>query len=454
MTKRSTRLLPAGILILALLIAGGLFLLLSGSGTDEQSTSTITGDETRPLRFNPGNGRELAYRFDLTSESWVDFSFLGQRAQAPAATNNQAMKNQVKVSFSGLLHLKYYHDGQDGYDVAAVMDSVSHRINDTTPSYTPNLAGPFSFHQSNQGYMDGFEFDPAIPREAALVLENLIRSLQTAFPEQAKAEWRTRERDAVGMYRARYWIADDSTDSALTIFKEKLAYRTKEKTDDPAIQTTVDLGPNHTRLTISDADGCLMQLKQSETVRTLAASQVLSESEGRLSASLMKPTSHAALFPDTFQQFQMQTSAKPKVHPREKPVPDTGEVDLAGLTRAEVQNFRQTYDSDTPNARALAEARMLRFLADNPAACGDLVAVLNDYGPNAAGHVEKTGLVAIAGRSRPYRSPTGHAGCGPEPEQPGRDPSAGRLLSTSVETTGALPERWIVAALSRTGRLR
>lgn len=219
---------------------------------------------TTPLRFAPQTGQTIALRFAARSDSQIDFALITPEisdASGQATRSRRGPKTPVNLRASGELYVKYYVEeaGQSAdmvhntWRVAAKLAELDYRLNDETPKYSSALTQPFALRMQDTGFLGAFQFGKGLPREAEQFIQQLLYSLQTALPEQAKKEWKTKELDMNGRYRARYTVTDQD-DRQATLVKQKTEYFTLNAAEheiNPLLsRARMDIGHSHATVTI------------------------------------------------------------------------------------------------------------------------------------------------------------------------------------------------------------
>lgn len=148
------------------------------------------------LRLEPGAAR--AYAVEVHSEGRL--GGVGAVGAAGGAVDSGAFALQV----SGVLVLQPY-PGEER-EVGARLTDASLTVDGLASPHAPALGAPFSFRVDRQGRFTTLTFAPRLPAEAAAILEQLVRRLQVVLPHARRTTWRTRERDAAGIFRAEYRV--------------------------------------------------------------------------------------------------------------------------------------------------------------------------------------------------------------------------------------------------------
>jgi hypothetical protein len=164
-----------------------------------------------PPLFHPETGIERAYAVDVASESTLDLTGEGQEGE----------RGSFSLEAHGVLALRAYAGPGEGFDVGARLVQPQVTVNGQRPSFAEKLDLPFSFHMDRQGRFTAIAFPPGLPEEASAVLRQILIRLQVVLPRHRQTTWRTRERDALGIFRAAYTV---SPRAPLSIEKRKLQY--------------------------------------------------------------------------------------------------------------------------------------------------------------------------------------------------------------------------------------
>ena len=336
------------------------------------------------LRFAPQHGETLALSFNSSSDGQMDFSFIVPAisgSSAPVAAPQQQNKSPLLMQASGELHLKYYSHPSGNWQVAAWLADQQVLINGKQPVYADALTHPFAFRMSETGFLSGFRFTRGVPTEAQQFVQQLLYSLQVAFPEQAKSTWSTEELDMAGRYRSDYILSGIDAATA-TISKQKREYfalNLAEQEISPALsRSQIEIGQSQTTVTIPLHGAWLLTLEQTETTQSKSAGYVWAESSNRLAAQRIE-RDLAARFPQTFDEFLTQIDddryLKTKYYLTDPELNRLGEnLDTNGALRL----FDQLKNSAMQQAARNAEKFLVNYLRQYPQAAFELVDLLDD----------------------------------------------------------------------------
>ena len=374
------------------------------------------------LRFAPQPGETLALRFDTASDSRIDFSFItpalsGAGGQAPAPQRGE--KTPVKMQAGGELYLKYYADGpeqpfdtstssvqrtstssvqrsaQDKWRVAAKFGALDYRLNGQTPTYAKALAQPFAFRMQDTGFVSEFRFGKGVPKEAEQFAQQLLYTLQTAFSEQAKTEWNTKELDMSGRYRAAYTLTGIEAKRA-TLAKQKNEYFTLKAAEheiNPMLtRARMDIGTSRATITVPLHGAWLLDFDLTENTTSLADGYVWAENQSRLTAQRIERDLSGA-FPATFAEFLARQDSEDYL--KYKYYLTDPELDRLGANLnldGALGLFDKLKNTNLPNAARNAEKFLLNYLRQYPRAAFELVDAM-DADPQRERFDQSTHLV-------------------------------------------------------------
>lgn len=398
------------ILTIALITAGSVLWMRSRSEKPVSSEQSSAKPQTPPpaqpgqkkvavepilLRFVPQNNQTLAYQFDMQSESVVDMGFLLSKVKPDDKTQSAAVqqkeKTVVKLNASGELCLKF-HEFQPGvWNIAAFIEGLTYQLNAVTPSYAETVGFPFIFRINSGGYLSDFQFTEGIPNEAKEFIRHVLYTLQTGFPGEAKTEWKTKENDTAGSYRADYEIEDTSDPQSVRLKKQKTEYLSVlAQKDIPDAYIRIEKSRNE--ITVPRRGAWLLTIESEESLSSMSGGHEWGKSTGKFSArQISKDVS--LKFPDTFDKFLVLVNSKKyrksKYYATEKYFNQLGAgLDMSGA----LKKYEELKNSDISNARSFAEKFLVNYLRQNPQASFDLVNLL-DQDPKRERFDQSTQLV-------------------------------------------------------------
>ncbi|OQX24197.1 MAG: hypothetical protein BWK80_22055 [Desulfobacteraceae bacterium IS3] len=345
------------------------------------------------LRFSPKNGQTVVYKFETQSEADIDFGFLLSKIKTDNKSQNPVKqeKSHVILKASGDLCLKFYEMQTGVWNVAAFMEGLTYQLNNVTPAYAKALEFPFVFRMNAGGYLSDFQFTAGIPDEAKEFIRQLLYTLQTGFPSEAKTGWKTRETDVNGTYLAEYAIEDTSDAESVRLNKRKLEYTAVQAGKDiPGSQIRIEKSRN----TVSvPRDGAwLLTLEGEESSSSSSEGFVWGKSTARYSARQISEDI-SGKFPDMFDKFlaalNSQKYKKSKYYATDEQFDKLG----AGLDmKGALAKYSELKNSGINNARSVAEKFLVNYLRQNPQASSDLVNAL-DKDPKREQYDQSTQLI-------------------------------------------------------------
>lgn len=331
------------------------------------------------LRFAPQPGATLALHFDSFSDSHIDFAFItpsigGASGQAPKP--QQGQKVPIKMRATGELYLKYYPAETGKWQVAAKFADLDYRLNDQTPSYAKALTQPFALQMQDTGFLHAFRFGKGMPKEAEQFVEQLLYTLQTALPEEAKTEWHTKELDMSGRYRATYTLTNSNANQA-TLVKQKTDYFTlnaaEHEINSMLSRARMEIGTSQATITVPLNGAWLLDFKLEENTTSVADGYVWAENQSRLIAQRIERDLSSA-FPATFGEFLAQLDAdgylKSKYYLTD---PDLDRLGANLNLDSALDLFNQLKNTNLPNAARNAEKFLVNYLRQHPQAAFELI---------------------------------------------------------------------------------
>jgi len=341
--------------------------------------------EAPRLRFGPKNGETLVFRFESEADTEIDFSFLtpagmpGNKAPQPGQGGT---KTPVKLKASGELRLKYYDLKPGIWNVAAVLSDVEYHLNDRKPIYAESLIYPFVFKMKSDGFLSNFQFTKGIPSEAEQFAKNILYTMQTAFPKEPKSEWKTRENDMTGQYRAEYaLVSTDAAQHTAVIGKRKLEYlftSAAQSALNPLLsgsQTRIE--KTQTDITIPLKGAWILTLAQQETVSSIAGGKEWSRAAGSFSVRRLEKDI-SGVFPDKFDDLLAKLKYNPAVKEQYYATDDIFDEIGANIDiNAALEMYKQLKEKHPENAGRYAEKFFVNYLRQHPKACFDLVGIMD-----------------------------------------------------------------------------
>ncbi len=349
--------------------------------------------ESLPLRFSPENGETLAYRFEIHTDAKVDFGFLYAQLDMNTSTSRppvESKKSHILSEASGVLCLKFHDQRAGVWNVAAFVEDLSYRLNDTTPAYAETIGLPFAFTMNAKGYLKDFRFVEGISDEAKGFIRQLLSMMQTGLPPGAEAEWRTREKDANGTYIAEYTI-EDASDAQVRLMKRKREYIALQ-TGKIMPGSRIRVGQSENRISVPHSGAWLLSFEGRESSSSVLEGTLWGESRGRFSAHRVSKDL-SGRFPDRFEQFladmNSQKYKKNKYYATNEQLNRLGQnLDMEDA----LAKFMELKNSTMNNARNYAEAFLVNYLRKNPRAAFDLVELL-DSDPRRERYDQRTQLI-------------------------------------------------------------
>jgi len=351
-----------------------------------ESAPKITTKDALKLRFKPSDGQTLAFQFESESNAQIDFTFItpniatsgNPATQAPS----QGQKTPVLMQTSGELYLKYFALKPDVWQVAGQLAKVSYQLNQATPRYADAISYPFAFQMNTLGFLSRFQFTKNIPTEAQQFVEQMLYTLQTAYPTDPKIEWQTKEIDKTGRYQAVYKLdgLDKKTGTA-TITKQKRNYLSTQaaKYDiNPALSKSQTQIENSLMTVTTPIEGpWFLALEHKEIVNSLSGTYKWAETDTKSQIrQIIKDL--IGVFPATYAQFLAQLNAakfvKSKYYDTD-PYFDKLGKDLN--TDDALNLFEQLKKSKVPNASRTAEKFFVNYLRQHPQAAFAVVDLLD-----------------------------------------------------------------------------
>lgn len=284
------------------------------------------------LTFEPGV--ERAYQVEVKAEG---------RAESGAPGDRTAFA----LGLDGLLALRAYPGAGEVREIGARLVGPRLRLDGQVPAYAAALEVPFSFGLDAQGQLTGLTFPPRLPSEAAALLSQLVTRLEVVLPHERRLEWRTRERDAAGLFRAAYRV---DPAAPLRIEKRRLEYLPVQGGDPPPrvleSLATFELEP------------------ELRGVRSVEGSEVLArrggELEGREAVAFRYALSASPrALPDTWAELAALRDAAwaPPAGAGPAPGPEIPGAEAVGEV---LRRFGDAFAGDRRSAEALAAAWLLR----------------------------------------------------------------------------------------------
>jgi len=341
--------------------------------------------ESPRLRFGPKNGETLAFRFNSYADTEIDFSFLmpaGMPENKAPQPGQGGTKTPVKLKASGELRLKYYDLEPGIWNVAAVLSNVEYLLNDRKPVYAKALIYPFAFKMKSDGFLSDFQFTKGIPSEAEQFAKNILYTMQTAFPQEPKSEWKTKEADMTGQYRAAYaLISTDAAQNTAAIGKRKLEYlftRAAQSAINPLIsgsQTRIE--KTQTDITIPLKGPWILTLEQQEAVSSVAGGKEWNRSTGSFSVRRIEKDI-SGTFPEKFDDLLAKLKYNPAVKEQYYATDDMFDEIGAKLDiNAALEMYKDLREKHPENAGRYAEKFFVNYLRQHPQACFDLVGIMD-----------------------------------------------------------------------------
>ncbi|MDM8564113.1 HEAT repeat domain-containing protein [Candidatus Halobeggiatoa sp. HSG11] len=336
------------------------------------------------LRFKPKDGQTLAFHFEGKSNAKIDFGFItpniATSGNSSASAPSQGQKTPVTMQTSGELYLKYFALKPDVWQVAAKLADVTYQLNQETPRYVDAISYPFTFQMTTLGFLSHFKFTKNIPTEAQQFVEQLLNTLQIAFPKESKIEWRTKEIDKTGRYQAIYKLNKMDTKLA-TLTKQKLKYfstRVASFDINPAMsKSQTQIENSLTTVTTSVKGPWFSTLKHTEKINSLSGTYKWAETQVKAQIHQIKKDL-TGVFPATFAQFLNRLNAakfaKSKYYNTDPYFDKLGKnLDMDSALNL----FEQLKNSKVPNANRTAEKFFVNYLRQHPQAAFDVVNLLD-----------------------------------------------------------------------------
>ncbi len=299
-------------------------------------------------------GVERAYTIEIRSEGSLQVT----------ADGREPARGTFSLEASGVLVLRPYAGGAEAVDVGARLVQPRVTINGEVPSYAGVMDVPFSFRLDRRGRFTGLTFPPGLPREASAVLEQVLIRLQVVLPHQRQTTWRTRERDAAGIFRAAYSV---SPGHPLTIGKTKLEYLPLEE---ETLQATVV--ESHATFELEPGLRGVRQVSGTEILRGQAASYARGAESVRFRFQL---TESPVALPSSFGELARLRDGARVALATGSADPRLPEGLLSGLRSLgdTLKRFHSLFAKD----RSAAEALALVWLRRHAGAPGELVGLLD-----------------------------------------------------------------------------
>lgn len=369
----------------------------SDRGWRRQAAAEAPGESTpdapRPppeapplLRVAPGSAA-VAYRFENESRAQIDLSFL-LPAAVTGARPAPAERTAATVSVDGELWVRFYpRDGQS-WDVAARLAEVRYRMNGQAPPQADALESPFAFRLTSQGFAGDFRFLKGMPAYAEALLQQVVLAMQAGLPAEPKNTWNTKEKDGMGLYRARYTLRGlDPGGASALLDKTKLEYLGSREAGAlfpaaAASKTFVD--ESRGQLVLSLSGGWVERVDHREVAASVSGSREWATHESRFSARrVAREVSRE--FPATFDEFS-ETLRSDALAKAKYLAPDPRFDELAAGVqnlKGALQLFRDLRSAPSDQQQRLAELFLVDYLRRYPAATYELVDLL------AAGRVDE-----------------------------------------------------------------
>ncbi len=348
----------------------------------EKSASPAVAPPTAqavPLRFNPSHGQALTYRFESRSAGELDLDLLSARIMGgssgkPAATR----KEPVTLHSNGDIQLKFYQADNRVWNVAGRIDNLVLKINDLEPAYARAVVKPFAFRMTAVGILSNFQFVEALPTDAEKFVRGLLAAMQTICPQNPKSEWRTREIDSLGVYRARYRITrTEPTGKAVHLTKEKMQYLSLSAGGAGGLrEMKTRVADARQAITLYRGTGWLHAVDSREHLISSVGGQVWSDSKSHL--TVQRVDTGNPRFPATFADFLAKIEESSYL--REKYYLTDTQLNRLGdglNIDAALLKYIDLLNADIPNARSVAEKFFVNYLRLYPRAVFDLVTILD-----------------------------------------------------------------------------
>jgi hypothetical protein len=354
--------------------------------TVAEPAQEITPKDALKLRFKPEDGQTLAFQFESESNAQIDFTFItpnvATSGQSSTPAPSQGQKTPIQMQASGELYLKYFVLKPEVWQVAAQLSKVSYQLNQETPRYAEAISYPFTFQMTAKGFLSHFQFTPNIPTEAQQFVEQVLYTLQTAFPTEPKIEWQTKEIDKTGRYQALYQLTGlDHNAGLATVTKEKQNYlstRAASYEINPALsKAQTQIEKSLMTVTLPIEGPWFLSLEHEESVNSLSGTYEWAETETK--SQIRQITKDlTAVFPATFKQFLAQLSAaqfvKSKYYDTDPYFDKLGKnLDMDSALNL----FDKLKNSQIPNANRTAEKFFVNYLRQHPQAAFEVVNLLD-----------------------------------------------------------------------------
>jgi len=351
-----------------------------------ESAPKITAQDALKLRFKPEDGQTLAFEFESESNAQIDFTFITPNmttsSQPSTSAPTQGQKTPVIMQARGELYLKYFVLKPEVWQVAGQLAKVSYQLNQQTPRYAEAITYPFVFQMNSMGFLSRFQFTKNIPTEAKQFVEQMLYTLQIAFPTESRMEWRTKEIDAAGRYQAVYQLSElDNKTGTATITKQKhnyLSTRAAQYEINPALsKSQTQIEDSLMTITTPIEGAWFFSLTHQERVNSLSGTYQWATTKTKSQIhQINKDLTN--VFPATFQQFLAQLSAPQFV--KSKYYDTDPYFDKLGknLNTDEALNlFAQLKKANSPNASRTAEKFFVNYLRQHRQAAFTVVDLLD-----------------------------------------------------------------------------
>lgn len=267
------------------------------------------------LEFAPKEGETIGMDFNLNADIAVDYNFIQSNLnksvnKKPASGSTvysklNAKSNKAKLASSGTLALKFFSVDQKTYQVAGKLVNITYDVNGTEPSFVPALQAPFYCEMKRNGLFKNFRFSKGVKNESAEFIRQLFSYMQTGLSSKIKNQWKMRENDSSGLFKASYRLVESNDDSVI-IEKKKTKYVSgTQKTN----EMNNILGPAKIEITYSKATikmqnkaAWIDSIDLSESLSMISKQVNWGTSETEFSANSSKKNM-SNLFPDSLADF-------------------------------------------------------------------------------------------------------------------------------------------------------
>ncbi|MCP4351801.1 MAG: HEAT repeat domain-containing protein [Desulfobacterales bacterium] len=354
--------------------------------TRETAPSFVSGSEEKPdpvrLRFGPKHGQTIAFRFESKTDAEIDFGFITPAISGAEAGKvpEKGARTPVSMNASGELYLKYFDLEPGRWQVAALISNLDYKINSQMPLYESAIEYPFTLKMISTGFLSDFEFVKGIPAEAGQFVQQILFTMQTAFPKEPKTEWGTKETDMTGRYRTAYALKRTEPETA-GISKQKTEYlelkAAKSAINDSVSASEISIEKSETDITVPKKGPWIISLAQQESTVTHSGNYNWAETGGSFSARRIEKDV-SKKFPKTFDAFLADMKSgkyiKSKYYATDANFNQLGaniSMDDALAVYDKLKNSGQS------NAGRYAEKFVVNYLRQHPGASSELIKVMN-----------------------------------------------------------------------------